>query len=79
MTRRFDVVVVGAGPAGMSASIRLSGLGLTVLVVDENWRGGQIWRAVETMAATPTGVLLGDEYRAGADSVARFRSLWCSL
>lgn len=75
MTRQFDALVIGAGPAGMSATIRMRGLGLSVLVVDEQpTPGGQIWRAVETMAATPTGGLLGDEYRAGTDLVARFRS-----
>ena len=35
MKREFDVVVIGAGPAGMSAAIGLRGQGLSVLVVDE--------------------------------------------
>ena len=40
-----DVVVVGAGPAGLSASRELAEAGLRVLLVDENQRpGGQIWR-----------------------------------
>lgn len=75
MKREFDVVVIGAGPAGMSAAIGLRGQGLSVLVVDEQPApGGQIWRAVEAVAATPTGRLLGDEYRAGASLAERFRS-----
>lgn len=75
MKREFDVVVIGAGPAGMSAAIGLRAHGLTVLVVDEQPApGGQIWRAVEAMAATPTGRLLGDEYRAGAGLAERFRA-----
>ncbi|SCK19033.1 NADPH-dependent 2,4-dienoyl-CoA reductase, sulfur reductase [Variovorax sp. HW608] len=75
MTRGFDVVVIGSGPAGMSAAIGLRELGLSVLVVDEQPApGGQIWRAVETVAATPVGALLGDEYRAGAALAARFRA-----
>lgn len=74
MTREFDVVVIGAGPAGMSAAIGLRGQGLSVLVVDEQPApGGQIWRAVEAVAPTPTGTLLGDEYRAGAGLAGRFR------
>ncbi|ABE46230.1 NAD(P)/FAD-dependent oxidoreductase [Polaromonas sp. JS666] len=74
MTREFDVVVIGAGPAGMSAAIGLRGQGLSVLVVDEQPApGGQIWRAVEAVAPTPTGRLLGDEYRAGAGLAGRFR------
>ena len=75
MTRRFDVIVIGAGPAGMSAALSMHAHGLSVLVVDEQQAvGGQIWRAVETVAATPAGQLLGDEYRGGADVAARFRA-----
>lgn len=75
MKREFDVVVIGAGPAGMSAAIGLRAHGRTVLVVDEQPApGGQIWRAVEAVAATPTGRLLGDEYRAGAGLAERFRA-----
>ncbi|WP_454872558.1 FAD-dependent oxidoreductase [Paraburkholderia xenovorans] len=74
MTREFDAVVVGAGPAGMSAAIGMRGLGLSVLVVDEQPApGGQIWRAVEVVAPTPIGRLLGDEYLAGAGLAGRFR------
>ena len=58
--RSFDAVVVGAGPAGMSAAIGLRAHGLSVLVVDEQPApGGQIWRAVEAVAPTTTGALLG--------------------
>jgi len=75
MKREFDAVVIGAGPAGMSAAIRLRGQGMRVLVVDEQTApGGQIWRAVEAAALTPIGGLLGDEYRAGLERVARFRA-----
>ncbi|MDB5846488.1 MAG: BFD-like (2Fe-2S)-binding region [Rhodoferax sp.] len=74
MSRVFDVVVIGAGPAGMSAAIGLRGHGLSVLVVDEQPApGGQIWRAVEAVAPTPTGRLLGDAYREGAGLAGRFR------
>jgi NADPH-dependent 2,4-dienoyl-CoA reductase/sulfur reductase-like enzyme len=75
MTREFDAVVIGAGPAGMSAAIGMRNLGLSVLVVDEQPApGGQIWRAVEEVAPTSTGKILGDEYRAGADLAASFRA-----
>lgn len=75
MTRRFDAVVVGSGPAGMSAAIGLREHGLSVLVVDEQPApGGQIWRAVEAVAPTETGALLGKEYRAGAALASRFRT-----
>jgi len=45
-TTRFDVLVVGGGPAGMAAAIRAAECGLSVGVVDDNAKlGGQIWRA----------------------------------
>jgi NADPH-dependent 2,4-dienoyl-CoA reductase/sulfur reductase-like enzyme len=43
--RRCEVLVVGAGPAGLAAAAAAAGDGADVLVVDENPRvGGQIWR-----------------------------------
>ncbi len=75
MSRAVDLLIVGAGPAGMSAAVRARGLGLNVLVVDDQPApGGQIWRAVETRAGTPTGDLLGDEYAAGAPLARAFRA-----
>jgi NADPH-dependent 2,4-dienoyl-CoA reductase/sulfur reductase-like enzyme len=43
--RQFDVVVIGAGPAGLAASRRAAESGATVAMVDDNPSpGGQIWR-----------------------------------
>jgi flavin-dependent dehydrogenase len=43
--QRFDVLVVGAGPAGMAAAVRTAEHGAKVGVVDDNPNcGGQIWR-----------------------------------
>jgi D-hydroxyproline dehydrogenase subunit alpha len=40
-----DIVIVGAGPAGIAAATRAAGAGKSVLVLDEGMReGGQIWR-----------------------------------
>ncbi len=38
MTERYDIVVIGAGPAGYTAAIRAAQLGLKVACVDD-WRG----------------------------------------
>jgi D-hydroxyproline dehydrogenase subunit alpha len=48
-----DVLVVGAGPAGIAAAISATEVGATVLLVDDNAHpGGQIWRAgVESSGA----------------------------
>lgn len=44
-TRHAEVLVVGAGPAGMSAATAAAKQGRTVLVLDDNLSaGGQIWR-----------------------------------
>lgn len=44
----FDVLVVGAGPAGIAAACAAAGCGVRVGVVDENLApGGQIWRGEE--------------------------------
>jgi len=44
-----DVVVVGAGPAGLAAAWRVAKSGLAVSVVDDNpAAGGQIWRGEQT-------------------------------
>ncbi|HET6561632.1 MAG TPA: FAD/NAD(P)-binding oxidoreductase [Marmoricola sp.] len=50
-----DVVVVGAGPAGLAAAARAASAGLSVAVVDAGTRpGGQYWRQ-------PSGAMLDDE------------------
>lgn len=71
----FDVVIVGAGPAGMQAAVDLRRQGLTVLVADEQPApGGQIWRGVERNAATRLAGALGPDYARGADLVRAFRA-----
>jgi NADPH-dependent 2,4-dienoyl-CoA reductase/sulfur reductase-like enzyme len=48
----YDLIIVGAGPAGVSAAIEARGHGLSVLVLDENPApGGRIWQALETRGA----------------------------
>jgi len=43
--RRFDVLVIGGGPAGMAAAVRAAECGVQVGIVDDNATlGGQIWR-----------------------------------
>jgi NADPH-dependent 2,4-dienoyl-CoA reductase/sulfur reductase-like enzyme len=42
---QFDVLVIGAGPAGLAAAARAAECGVTVGIVDDNPAlGGQIWR-----------------------------------
>lgn len=45
MTERFDILVVGAGPAGLAAAVCAAEAGRSVALVDDNpAAGGQIWR-----------------------------------
>jgi len=45
-SQKFDVLVVGAGPAGIAAAARAGESGASVGLVDDNFNpGGQIWRA----------------------------------
>ena len=40
----YDVIVIGAGPAGLTASRELSNLGYKVLVIEQNnYLGGGYW------------------------------------
>lgn len=46
--RRFDVLVIGAGPAGIAAAVRAAESGALVGILDDNvTSGGQIWRGAE--------------------------------
>lgn len=75
MNEQYDLVVIGAGPAGIAAATRARVLGLSVLVLDDQPApGGQIWRGVETMAAGRLGEVLGEDYRRGAEPVAALRA-----
>lgn len=75
MSGACDVAVVGAGPAGMAAAAGLAGMGLEVVLIDEQPApGGQIWRAIEANAATGTAGALGGEYVAGLAAVQAVRA-----
>lgn len=61
-----DVVVVGAGPAGMAAALTLQSLGINVVVLDENPTvGGQIYRSITVSPLDDKRAILGDDYWAG--------------
>ena len=46
MSEHFDILVVGAGPAGIAAAVSASAAGKRVGLVDDNpAAGGQIWRS----------------------------------
>lgn len=56
--RRFDVAVVGAGPAGLAAAVYAASEGLSVVVLDTRAFGGQAGASarIENLLGFPTGI-----------------------
>ncbi len=70
MSQRFDVAVIGAGPAGGHAAIAASNAGLACIIIDEAAAaGGQVYRApaVRHSSVKPETVE-GDQLRADLES-----------
>jgi NADPH-dependent 2,4-dienoyl-CoA reductase/sulfur reductase-like enzyme len=71
---KYDVAIVGAGPAGMAAAIECARAGLSTILLDEqNAPGGQIYRAVEKADARCLNIL-GDDYGKGRKLTSEFRA-----
>lgn len=63
--RRHDVVVIGAGPAGLAAAATAASMGRSVLLLDQAPRpGGQIWRHRAGMSVPARARRLMDRVRA---------------
>src|SRR6185369_11985559 len=70
----YDVVIVGAGPAGLAAAATTAAAGLSTLLLDENASpGGQIYRAVTTTPVQKRSIL-GEDYWGGAALVAEAKA-----
>ena len=54
--KRYDLIIVGAGPSGLSAAVEAAKRGLKVVVFDENEKpGGQLFKPVSyTHLTLPT-------------------------
>ena len=64
MNVHYDVIVIGAGPAGATAAVTATDHGLSVLVLDEaRSAGGQVYRAAGP-SARPSAAAEGDSLRA---------------
>ena len=71
----WDVVVIGAGPAGLAAATTLAERGASVILFDENpGPGGQVYRGIEQTAGQPSlRSALGVDYAGGSALADRFR------
>ncbi|NBR91193.1 MAG: FAD-binding protein, partial [Rhodobacteraceae bacterium] len=62
----YDLLIIGAGPAGMAAASTAAQHGLTVAVLDEQPApGGQIYRGI-TETGPRRAAILGPDYLEGA-------------
>ncbi len=80
MISEADVVVIGAGPAGLSAATAVAGAGARVAVVDDQpGPGGQVYRSIETVDRTRPADFdfLGRDYSSGIRVVQDFRATGC--
>lgn len=71
-----DVVVIGAGPGGLSAATELARAGVQVRLIDEQpYAGGQVYRASERVARSAETLRkwLGADYAQGLDLIKSAR------
>ncbi len=69
---RYDIAIIGAGPAGMAAAVIASARGASVILLDDKPRsGGQIYRNVDASPLDKPQVL-GPDYLRGAELTAAF-------
>ena len=68
----FEVVVIGAGPAGLAAACMAAESGRHVALLDETpWLGGQIWRGQQAQASSPAAKYWFERFqKAGATLIS---------
>ena len=74
MVTRYDLIVIGAGPAGLSAAIEAAKHGIKPIVFDENAKpGGQLFKQIHKFfgskehKAKIRGFKIGEELLAEAE------------
>jgi thioredoxin reductase (NADPH) len=70
----YDLIIVGAGPAGLAAAVYAASEGLKTLVLEQNAPGGQAGTSsqIENYLGFPTGISGADLARRAAAQVKRF-------
>ncbi|HEV2637576.1 MAG TPA: FAD-dependent oxidoreductase [Actinocrinis sp.] len=78
---RYDLIVVGGGPAGLAAAVNAATDGLSVCVVEDDCPGGQATAAIsrlEDHAGLPTGLTGADFAHRALAQARRLGVQWCS-
>src|SRR5277367_1913207 len=69
---RFDVAIVGAGPAGIAAALAASDSGKTIGLIDDNpAAGGQIWRGAHNAPRNPASSIWFNRLNKSAVQIVR--------
>jgi thioredoxin reductase (NADPH) len=70
----YDMIIVGAGPAGLAAAVYGASEGLKTLVIEQNAPGGQAGTSsqIENYLGFPTGITGADLARRATTQVKRF-------
>jgi len=72
-----DLLIIGAGPAGLAAAVEADKLGLSVSLLDEQSQvGGQIYRNIQTQSLL-NKTILGKDYYAGKSLAEDFKASSC--
>ena len=71
--KQTDILIIGAGPAGMAAAIEAARAGATITVLDENTKsGGQIFRQFHDSFQVLQAKNLGPDYARGQSLINKF-------
>ena len=74
MNNHYQLLIIGAGPAGLAAATTAAGQGISCALLDEQPApGGQIYRSIESVPEQ-RAQKLGSEYLRGKELAAEFRA-----
>ena len=74
--KEIELLIIGAGPAGLAAAIEAVRAGASVTMMDENPRvGGQIFRQLHDGFVATDPKALGHDYQRGLNMLAEFDSV----